>query len=214
MPSHADRAESLNLQRERAEFDHSMAAAAYWRCVLRDPSLVTRCWRLAEVFPELRRQSKDQRFLSKPLFPCDGKALADQIVRDALHKIIWHRCSTGDSDRVNAGQPRRIDLSGIVDAMGGLGTCFERDLDQPHRVGRICRPDHDDEVALRSDLLDRELPVLRGIADVIARRILQQGELLPQSVDGLQRLVDAQGGLAQPGKSCRIANLEPIDIIG
>ena len=33
---------SLNLQRQRAEFDHSRAAAAYWRCVFRDPSLINR----------------------------------------------------------------------------------------------------------------------------------------------------------------------------
>ena len=32
----------LNPQRERAEFDHFRAAAAYWRCVLRDPSLINR----------------------------------------------------------------------------------------------------------------------------------------------------------------------------
>ena len=67
---------------------------------------------------------------------------------------------------------------------------------------------------MRSDLLDRELPVLRRIADVVARRILQQRELLPQPVDRLQRLVDAQVVWLSQASRARIANLEPIDVIG
>jgi hypothetical protein len=32
----------LNLQRDRAEFGHFKAAEAYWRRVIRDPSLINR----------------------------------------------------------------------------------------------------------------------------------------------------------------------------
>ena len=54
---------------------------------------------------------------------------------------------------------------------------------------------------MRGDLLDRELTVLRGVTDVVARRILQKRELLAEPVDRLQSLVDAQRGLAEPGKA-------------
>jgi hypothetical protein len=63
-----------------------------------------------------------------------------------------------------------------------------------------------------SDLFDGELPVLGGITDVIARRILQERELLSEPVDRFQGLVDAQRGLAEPGKARRIAYLQLIDI--
>jgi len=65
-----------------------------------------------------------------------------------------------------------------------------------------------------SDLLDSELTVLGGITNVIARRILQKWESLSESVDRLQSFVNAQRGLAEPGKSGRIPNFEPLDIRG
>jgi len=63
-----------------------------------------------------------------------------------------------------------------------------------------------------SDLFDSELPVLGGITDVIARRILQEWELLSEPVDRFQGLVDAERRLAEPGKSRRIAYFQLIDI--
>ena len=48
-----------------------------------------------------------------------------------------------------------------------------RDLDQPHRVGRIGRADHQHRVALRRDRLDRGLAVRGRVADVLAARRLR-----------------------------------------
>jgi hypothetical protein len=66
---------------------------------------------------------------------CLRKALIDQIVEHALHKIIGHRRATGHTDRGDASQPGGLDLSGVVDSIRCLGSGLERHFDQPHRVG-------------------------------------------------------------------------------
>ena len=52
---------------------------------------------------------------------------------------------------------------------------------------------------MRGEELDRVLPVLRGVADVVARRADQRGETLLERGRRLQRLVDRQRRLGQPG---------------
>ena len=58
-----------------------------------------------------------------------------------------------------------------------------------------------------ADRLHRGLPVLRRVADVVARRRVQRREPLPQRRDRLQRLVHRQRGLGQPDDLVRIADL-------
>ena len=75
-------------------------------------------------------------------------------------------------------QPRLVDLVGEVHQVRVLGAGLEGDLDQPHRVRGVLRADHDHQVRLGADLLDGDLAVLGGVADVVARRADQRGEAL------------------------------------
>src|SRR5205823_2296421 len=63
-------------------------------------------------------------------------------------------------------------------------------------------------VGLGSDDLDRGLPVLRGIADVVARRVEEGREALAQRVDGFDRLVHRQRRLGQPDHPGRVPDLD------
>ena len=83
---------------------------------------------------------------------------------------------------------------------------LERDLDQADRVGGVAGADHDHQVGVRGDLLDRELAVLGGVADVVAGRVEQLREPLADRGDRLQRLVDRQRGLREPGDLRRVAD--------
>ena len=58
------------------------------------------------------------------------------------------------------------------------GAGVQRDLDQADRVGGVRRADDDHHVAVGRDLLDHVLPVLGGVADVVAGRRLQQRQPL------------------------------------
>ena len=76
----------------------------------------------------------------------------------------------------HAVEPRLVDLAGVVDRCAAPAPGLQRHLDQPHRVRRVPRPDDEHEVALRRHRLHRDLPVLGGVADVVARRVLQRRE--------------------------------------
>jgi hypothetical protein len=87
-------------------------------------------------------------------------------------------------------------------------------LDEPDRVRGVGRPDHQHEVALGGHLLHGLLTVLRGVADVVARRRLQPGEPVLQLVHGRQGLVDRERGLRQPDDLLRVAHLDVRDVVG
>ena len=74
--------------------------------------------------------------------------------------------------------------------------------------------DHDHQVGAAGDLLDRQLAVLGGVADVVARRVEQLREPLADRGDGLHRLVDRQRGLREPGHLVRVADLDVGDVVG
>ena len=111
-------------------------------------------------------------------------------------------------------QPGLVDLAGVVDAVGRPGAGLEGDLGQAHRVGGVGRADHDHQVGLRADLLDGELAVLGGVADVVARRVEQVREPLPDGVDGGHRLVDRERRLREPGDLLGVAHDDPGDVVG
>ena len=66
-------------------------------------------------------------------------------------------------------EPGLVDLARVVDAVGRLGAGLERDLDEADRVGRVAGAHHDHQVGVARDLLDGQLAVLGGVADVVAR---------------------------------------------
>ena len=67
---------------------------------------------------------------------------------------------------------------------------------------------------MRGDLLDGGLAVGRGVADVLARRVLQIGEALAQDLDGRHRLVDAQRGLGEPRQFVGVVDLDGAGLLG
>ena len=98
--------------------------------------------------------------------------------------------------------------------MSRVGPRSQRHLDQPDRIRRVAGPDDDHQIAFRGHRLDRALAVLGGVADVVAGRVLQSREPLPQLGDGLQRLVDAEGGLRQPDDFALVAHGHAVDTLG
>ena len=98
--------------------------------------------------------------------------------------------------------------------MRGGRTRAESNLHESHRVRRVAGPNHDHQVALRGHRLDRHLAVLGGVADVIARRVLQRGEPFAQPRHGLHGLVDAERGLRQPDDLARVAHGDVVDPVG
>ena len=75
-------------------------------------------------------------------------------------------------------------------------------------------PDHDHQVGALGDLLDGELAVLGGVADVVARRVEQLGEALPDRGHRLEGLVDRERGLREPGDLGRVADHDRGDVGG
>jgi len=85
-------------------------------------------------------------------------------------------------------QPGGIDLGLVVHEVRG-GAELAGHLGEPVRVRRVHRADHQDDVGPGGDLLHGVLPVLRRVADVLARRTLDRREARPQDLDDLVGLV-------------------------
>src|SRR5215471_3276542 len=92
--------------------------------------------------------------------------------------------------------------------VGGTRARVLRDLDEADRVGGVRRADDDDHVGLARDDLDGGLPVLRGVADVVAWRVDQLREAFTQRRDRLHGLVNRQRGLGEPHHLGRVAHLD------
>ena len=71
--------------------------------------------------------------------------------------------------RLDSLEPALLDLAGVVDQVR-LGAELAGHVDQAVRVGRVLRADHEDQVALLGELLDRELAVGRRVTDVVGLR--------------------------------------------
>ena len=138
------------------------------------------------------------------------KPALGEVFEHLLDEHLGHRRAAGDADGRDAVEPGLLDLVGVVDAVRGLRAVLEGDLDEPHAVRRVRRADDDHEIGILRDLLDRDLAVLRGVADVVRRRILQLREPLAQAPDGLHRLVDRQRRLRQPDDLRRVPHLDDV----
>jgi hypothetical protein len=99
----------------------------------------------------------------------------------------------------------------VVDQVPGTRARVDRHLAQPLGVRGVLRTDDDHHVALGRDLLDHFLAVLRRVADVVARRRLEQRQPGAQPFDGVHGLVDRQRGLRQPHDLRRIAHGDAVD---
>src|SRR4030095_13540382 len=109
-----------------------------------------------------------------------GVTALGKPVEYAAYEDLGYRCAAGDADDFDVFQPRLVDLVGLVDEVGRARAAFQCNLDEPYRVGGVGRADHDHQIGVAAHELDRALPVLGGIADVVARRIKQLWEPLAE----------------------------------
>ena len=96
-------------------------------------------------------------------------------LQHALDQLLGHARTRGHADLADTLEPGLVDLGGVVHAVRRLGAGLQGDLDQANGVGGVAGPDDDQEVGVLRDLLDRQLAVLGGVADVVAGRVEQQG---------------------------------------
>ncbi len=105
-----------------------------------------------------------------------GATLAEEV-HEPHDEIFRSAGAGGDADDARALEPLLLDLRLVVDQVRG-GTALAGDLDETVRVGGVAAADHQHEVALLRELLDRGLAVGGGVTDVVGARAHDRGELL------------------------------------
>src|SRR4051794_16941454 len=160
------------------------------------------------VAAELRRQREEQALLGRDDLLNVGVAPLGQPVEHSPHQDLRHGGTAGDADGRHAVEPGLVELGGLVDQVARACAALEGDLDQPHRVGGVRRPHHDDQIGVPGYLLHGDLAVLGGVADVVAGRVEQRGDPRPQRAHRREALVDRQRRLGQPGHPLGVAHLD------
>src|SRR4051794_35681049 len=92
-------------------------------------------------------------------------ALAEKL-DEPLDQLLRGAGAGGDADGLDALQPLLLHLGVIVDQMGG-GAVLARHFDEAIGVGGVGGADHEDQLALPGQLLDRDLAVGGGVTDVV-----------------------------------------------
>ena len=87
----------------------------------------------------------------------------------SVDQLLGGAGAGGDADRLDALEPLLVDLGGVVDQVRG-GAVLARDLDQAVGVRGVGRADHQHQLALAGELLDRDLAVGRRVTDVVGLR--------------------------------------------
>ena len=116
-------------------------------------------------------------------------------VEYSLHQNLRNGCAGGKPNGFNPFEPFGFDLMGVIHKVTCGRTILQRNLHQTLRVRAILRANNDHQIALGRDCFDCHLAVLGGVANVVARRILQVRELLLEQLHDGHGLVDRQGGL-------------------
>ena len=111
-----------------------------------------------------------------------------------------------EADGVDPLEPGRVDRRGLGDEVG-LAAGGPGDLDQADRVGGVLGPDDQHQLAVAGQGLDRGLPVLGGVADVVGTGAGQHREPLAQGADDPGGLVDREGGLGEVGDPLGVGDL-------
>ena len=102
-------------------------------------------------------------------------AAGAEPVAHALDELLRRGGAARHADDVDAVHPRLVDLALVVDQVRGDTACA-RDLDEPVRVRRVARADHEQQIDLRQHLLHRPLAVGGRVTDVLALRRVDVGE--------------------------------------
>ena len=192
-------------------------------------------------FEELNRtifynqyQRVDSYFFGTPLaapgIPSGAEKAILKSIRDKVPDRVFTQAYTnpvgGTPEKLRDNLRKAVELfrqagyeirdTGMVDAKTGKPFSFEILLNgetiAPVALALANNLNH--QVGVARDLLDRHLPVLGGVADVVRGRVQQQREALADRVHDRHRLVDRQRGLGQPGDLGRVAHLEVGDVLG
>ena len=131
----------------------------------------------------------------------------------ALDQLLGGAGAGGDADRLDSLEPLLLDLGVVVDQVGG-GAVLAGDLDQAVGVRGVGRADHEHQVALAGELLDRDLAVGGRVTDVVGLGADDRRELGAQGGDDLGRLVDRERRLGDEGDPLGVGDLERVDLLG
>ena len=123
-----------------------------------------------ELAAQLDRQAELDVLVDEAVRLDLGDAAGAEPVADALDELLRRRGAGRDADDLHRVlDPRLVDLGLVVDQVRG-DAAGARDLDEPVRVRRVARADHEQQVDLGEHLLDRPLPVGGGVTDVFLLR--------------------------------------------
>ena len=119
---------------------------------------------------------------------------------EPLHELLGGGRARGDADdRHVVLDPGLVDLGLVVDQVGRHSAGPGR-LDEPVRVRRVARADHEQQVDLLEQLLHGPLPVRGRVTDVLALRSADPREPLAEGGDHDAGLVDREGRLGDVGE--------------
>jgi DNA recombination protein RmuC len=163
---------------------------------------------LPELFPQLSRELEGHPLPDRLDLFHVVEAERGELAEHAGDQFLRHGGPAGHTHGDHPGEPAVVDLARVIDQVGGPRPRVLGHLDESHRVGGVRRAHHDYQVALGRDRLDRGLPVLRGVADVVARRVDQLGEAVLEGGHRGDRLIDGQRGLGEPHDLGRVAHLD------
>ena len=99
------------------------------------------------------------------------------------HEVLGRAGAGGDAHDALVRQPLLAHLARVVDQVR-VGAAVARDLDQPHRVRRVARADHEHQIAAAGHLLDGRLAVGGGVADVVGAGTDDRREALASAARG------------------------------
>uniref|UniRef100_A0A0N5A5U6 NAD-specific glutamate dehydrogenase n=1 Tax=Parastrongyloides trichosuri TaxID=131310 RepID=A0A0N5A5U6_PARTI len=134
-----------------------------------------------------------------------------QLRDHATHQHFGGGGAGGDADTLDTVEPAALHVFCTVDQVGRGGHALGQ-LTQAIGVGAVRAAHHQYHVALVSQLLDRILAVLGGVADVVLARPANAGEARAQRIDDAAGVVHRQGGLGHEGQAFGVTNLQVGDI--
>ena len=137
---------------------------------------------------------------------CYACALAGKISHGFLHQRFGYRRARGDADACYSLKPFAINFFDGIHKVR-LRSSRTRHAAKLVRVLAVVRADYKDQLRFVGQLFDRILTVLRGIADVVLRRADHLRKFLPQDIEDLTRVIDAQGRLRENGYLVRVRNV-------
>ena len=133
-----------------------------------------------------------------------------QTLADLLDEHFRRRSPRGEADATNIVEPRGVDVGSRINQLG-LHVEALSEFDKAIGIRAVLGPNDEDEVDVLGDLLDSFLPILRGVADIVARRANDLGKALAEAGHNFLRVVKTKRRLREERKPLRIFDPQRID---